>query len=86
MLKFCIISAIICYVIAIISVKSMEREIKREGYAWEKKKYSIWEQLRGLIFVLIPFLNIILVLFTLLGYKTIKESVVKDLKKSEVRV
>lgn len=65
-MKIYLLSVIISYLVACISVKAMIEEVKREGYVFENKyELSLWEKMQTLIKFCIPVLNITVVLILL---------------------
>ena len=70
MLKFYIISTVICVVIITIIALSVSVDLKREGYI-PKYKSSLVCEIRALLPFLIPFINIILALISIFIYESL---------------
>ena len=62
MLKFYLISTVLCWSVAFISSKAMDAKLKREGKKRIKVNYSVFEKTQTLLPLLIPIANIFLAL------------------------
>jgi hypothetical protein len=77
MLKFYIISTLISIFVVRISVLAINSKLKREGYKYNKIKYSLTEKIQGYIALFVPILNILLALISLFFYEKIYNEAVE---------
>ena len=65
-LKFYLISTLICIIITVISIRSISIALIRDGYE-SKTKHTPWESLHACLPTLIPIINIFIALYFIFG-------------------
>ena len=70
MLKFYIISTVICFLVTAISLLAMATELKREGYK-SKIHYAWIEILQASLILYVPVINIVLALYLIFQYNEV---------------
>ncbi len=77
MIKFYIVSTIICLLVSLVTIKALVNKLKREGYKSDEKS-SMVEFVHRLLPMFIPLFNIFLALFIVFGADKVYKELIKS--------
>lgn len=79
-LKIYIISVVVCWLLAWITVNAIKQRAKREGKTTVTKKRGIFESIHGAIPLMVPVFNIFLALIFIFKFETLYEKATTETK------